>query len=124
MSTPSEQSASQPGSSTPEVVTDINEKLDESPTNPSDNKDLSDNEKTLLQKVSEIGEDAISKLKGAFAEIDKEELRKSINKDSIQRSVASTLDGFNDKIQSLLAPKNESDTEPAATPAPATEDKL
>lgn len=124
MSTPSEQSASQPGSVTPEVVTDINEKLDDAPASTSDSKDLSDNEKTLLQKVSEIGDDAISKLKGAFAEIDKEELRKSINKESIQRSVASTLDGFNDKIQSLLAPKGEQNVEADPTAAPASDNKL
>lgn len=123
MSVPSEKSTTKPVSETPEVVSDINEKLNEAPAGTSEDKDLSDNEKTLLQKVAEIGEDAVAKLKSVFADVDKEELRKSINKDTIQRSVASTLDGFNTKVQTLLAPKDEHAPDESPTAPPATEAK-
>jgi hypothetical protein len=71
---------------------------------------MSDNEKSLLHKIAEVGEDTVKRLKEVFSEVDRDELRKSVNREQIQRSIASTLDTLNAKAQSFLAPKGD-DTE-------------
>lgn len=68
---------------------------------------MSENEQSLLHKIAEVGEDTVKRLKEIFSEVDREELRKSVNREKIQRTVASTLDALNAKAQAFLAPKTE-----------------
>lgn len=75
---------------------------------------MTDHEKSLLEKVGEVGEETVKKLKEIFSEVDREELRKSVNRDQIQRSIASTLNSLNAKAQAFLAPKDE--TTPKSDP--------
>jgi len=71
------------------------------------NKPMSDSEQSLLHKVAEVGEDTVKRLKEIFSEVDREELRRSVNREHIQRTIATTLDALNTKAQSFLAPKGE-----------------
>lgn len=79
---------------------------------------MSDHEKSLLAKVGEVAEDTVKRLKEIFTEVDREELRKSVNREQIQRSVASTLDTLNAKAQAFLTPKSEDvdSSEPKSDP--------
>lgn len=124
MSTPTENTVPTPDDDKHEVVTDINEELVDTPAATAVNKEESEDEKSMLKKVSEIGEDAFTKLKGVLAEVDKEELKKSVNPENIKRSIASTLDGFNAKVQTLLATKGENRENDADSGRIKTEDKL
>lgn len=112
--TPNEQPAANEEPTTPKHST-----YDEipSPVSASDHKDFayvgesdqhpSKREESLLHKITEVGEDAAKKLKEIFSDIDREEVKRSINRDNIQRSVASAFDSLNSKVQELLAPKGE-----------------
>lgn len=79
----------------------------DAPTEEASDAPMTENEKSLLTKIGEVGEDTVKRLKDIFSEVDREELRKSVNRDQIQRSIASTLDALNTKAQSFLAPKAE-----------------
>lgn len=85
----------------------------DAPTAGTTDESMSDNEKSLLHKIAEVGEDTVKRLKEVFSEVDRDELRKSVNRDQIQRSIASTLDTLNAKAQSFLAPKNDDDASEA-----------
>lgn len=64
-------------------------------------------EESLLHKLSEVGNDTVKRLKEVLSEIDRDEVKKNINRDRIQHSVASAFDSLNTKVQELLAPKGE-----------------
>lgn len=64
-------------------------------------------EKSVLRKIAEVGEDATKRLREIFAEVDRDEVKKNLNRDNIQRSLASTLDKFNTRAQIFLAHKGE-----------------
>lgn len=83
---------------------------------------MTDHENSLLHKLAEVGDDTVKRLKEIFSEVDREELRKSLNRENVQRTIASTLDTFNKKAQALLVPKDgdESAPEGKAEPDAAT----
>jgi hypothetical protein len=90
----------------------------DAPTAEASTDSMSENEKSLLAKIGEVGEETVKRLKEIFSEVDREELRKSVNRDQIQRSIASTLDTLNAKAQAFLAPKNEDGSESDAKSDP------
>jgi hypothetical protein len=66
-----------------------------------------EHEASLLHRITEVGDDAVKKLKDIFSEIDREEVKRNMNREHIQRSVASAFDSLNTKVQEMLAPKGD-----------------
>ena len=64
-------------------------------------------EKSILHKIGAVGDDAVKRLREIIAEVDRDEFKKNLNRENIQRSIAATLDTLNTKAQLLLAPKGE-----------------